>query len=288
MTFISSFLKGETIDSITLLRKDTSYRILVHQLYITSKFNHLSNYHSSTNFNFDLSTKYNYSKKSIRNNLKAKIELSAQLDLTKYIDSVTTIGNDQLEFIGNYESKINSIINTLNVNITSQFANSYQYKFQNNAFVKFLATQPFLPIVVGIGVGFNLNCTKNNYINLSIADIKTTFISERMSHYIPGSATLTNDLNYIPELGISISSLFTGSWLKETLTWRNNSRVFAKGLTKKDFQLTMKNRLMYEIAKWVNLNYETQILYDPEYNYKFQFKNEISIGLLFKNRSKQN
>ncbi len=252
------------------------------QIYVTSKFRQISNYLDDTGQQFDLSIKLNLTRLKSNRWQRSQQELNSELSFTKYLDSITIVDEDMIDFNSNWEFKFKSLLNTINLKIKSQFTNSYEYIYRNNSFNKVLAKEFFFPITISIGTGFNFSFDKSSYINISLFDIKTTLISKAFGKSSEGSKKLTPQLYHIPQVGISITSSIHRSWSKETFFWRNNSKIFVKGLTKNDININFKNRFMYEIYKWINVSLENQIVYDPLFNYKLQLRNEVVVGVLFR------
>jgi len=252
------------------------------QLYITSKFKQFINFDYNNNLEYDISAKLNMTRIRNGNLQRSKQELISELSFTRYIDSITVVDEDLIEFTSNWEFRFKSILNTLNLKIKSQFTNAYEYVYFRNTFTKVLAKELFFPVSVSIGTGFNYTFRKSNYINFSLIDIKTMLISKTISESNSDSHKLTGNLYHLPEVGLSINSSIYKSWSKETFSWRNNSKIFFKGFTKKDININLRNRFMYEIFKWINISFENQIIYDPIYTYRIQLKNEVVVGVLFK------
>lgn len=252
------------------------------QLFITSKFKQIINYHDDTGLDFDFSIKLNLIR--VRNGKfqQSKQELISELSFTKYVDSITEVNEDMIEFTSNWEFRAKSVLNTIHLKIVSQFTNSYEYIYSNNSFNKILAKEFLFPVTVSLGVGLNYTFEKVNYLNFSLVDIKTTLISQNYAGTNPEAKKLSSKIYYVPQVGISINSSIYKSWTREAFIWRNNSKIFAKGFTKNDININFKNRFMYEIYKWINISLENQIIYDPLFNYKLQLRNEVVVGVLFR------
>ena len=274
-------VKYET-DSCNQLMKDSIKSEKNGQLYITSKFKQISNYHYDTGLEYDFSIKLNLARIRYGKLQRSKQELISELSFTKYVDSITEVNEDMLEFTGNWEFKMKSVLNTLQLKISTQFTNSYEYVYFNNSFNKVLAKELLFPVTVSLGTGLNYTFEKVNYINFSLVDIKTTLLSEKYAGANPEAKKISRKVYHIPQVGISINSSIYKSWSRNAFAWRNNSKIFAKGFTKDDININFKNRFMYEIYKWINISLENQIVYDPLFNYKLQLRNEVAVGVLFR------
>lgn len=281
---------GDTVrsDTCKVLSGDTIKREHQRQLFLTTQFNQIKNFHSKTNINADFTGKFNSVKKKHSGRNTSKQEFIAEICFTKYLDSIIVVTSDLLEFTGNWQYKGLSVLNTLNVNVKTQLTNSYDYFYYNNAFGKALSTQPLLPITINIGYGFNFSFKNNNYINVSLIDIKAKLISENSKFQYLKSQKFTKKLRSIPVVGLSLNSSIYKSWMKATVSWKSSSKIFAKGFTKDDITIDFKNRIMYEIYKSINVSFENQIVYDPLINYNLQLKNEVIIGVLFRNKEEVN
>ena len=252
------------------------------QVYLATNFQQLINFHNNTNINLDIMAKLNLVRNKRSTIYRSRQEFNAEIAFTKFVDSIIDIRDDEIEFKSNWEFRLRSFVNSININLKSQLTNSYQYTFIKNEFRNVKSKQPLLPFIVSIGTGFNFTLKKNNFINLSPVDIKTTFLSEQILYFYPGYQKINPHLFYFPELGISITTSFYKIISNGSLIWKNNSRIFLKGPTKNDATIYSKNIFLFEINKWINISFENQLIYDPIYNYKLQLRNELVLGVSFK------
>lgn len=271
-----------TVDSTMHSKSDSEKVINSRQLYIAANFQQLINFKNNNNLNFDISTRYNQNRNKTGPLHKTRQELNVELSFTKYVDSIIEIRDDAIEMKSNWEFHSLKVVNALNLELRSQFTNSYEYTFTKNELIKALSKETLFPAVICLGTGFNFKLKKDNLINFSPVDIKTTFLTEKLILFYPAHNRLSERFFYQTEIGTSLTVTIYKIWAKDQLSWRNNSRIFIKDLTRAGATFYSKNRIMYELYKWINLSFENQLLYDPIYNYKLQLKNEMVLGVSFR------
>ncbi|MFZ7114894.1 MAG: hypothetical protein ACO1G9_05905 [Bacteroidota bacterium] len=271
-----------TVDSTMNSKSDSEKVINSRQLYIAANFQQLINFKNNNNLNFDISTRYNQNRNKTGPLHKTRQELNFELSFTKYVDSIIEIRDDAIEMKSNWEFHSLKVVNALNLELRSQFTNSYEYTFTKNELIKALSKETLFPAVICLGTGFNFKLKKDNLINFSPVDIKTTFLTEKLILFYPAHNRLSERFFYQTEIGASLTVTIYKIWAKDQLSWRNNSRIFIKDLTRAGATFYSKNRIMYELYKWINLSFENQLLYDPIYNYKLQLKNEMVLGVSFR------
>lgn len=275
----SAFGQGDTI---SISKIDSCKISKSGQFYFASNFQQLVNFHNDNNFNLDITTRASLARNKSTRSYRSKQETNIELSFTKYIDSIIDVRDDEIELKGNWEFQFINVVNSININIKTQMTNAYEYTFLKDEFIKVLSKQPLLPIIFNIGTGFNFDFRKGNLVNFSPVDLKTTFLSDKISSFYPQHKNVSSNFSYMTEIGSSITVSINKSWAKDLFNWRNSSRIFIKGLTKEDATLYTKNRIMYELFKSINISFENQMVYEPLYNYKLQVKNEIVLGVCFK------
>ncbi len=272
----------DSIDSVFIKNPDSSKTIKSRQLYLSTNFQQIINFHNENNLNLDITARYNLSRTKTAYLYKTRQEINLELSFTKYIDSILEVRDDEIEIKSNWEFSNLKIVNAINIDVKSQLTNSYEYTFTKNEFIKVLSKQTFFPAILSIGTGFNFKFKKDNLINFSPVDIKTTILTDKLLLFYPLHNRISVNLYYQTELGTSITITIFKKWAKDLFSWRNNSRIFIKSLTKDGTTISSKNRIIYDLFKWINLSFENQLLYDPLYNYKLQLRNEMVLGVLFR------
>lgn len=270
-------------DTLSAFTSDSLKATKSGQLYLATNFRQLQNFHNDNNYNLNFIGKLNLNRDKISSIYKSKQEFIADIALTQYIDSVLEVEQDEIEFNTNWDFVQRSWLSTININIKSQLTNSTEYVFIKNEFIKVPAKLSFIPFIISLGTGFNYNLdNKIGIINFSPVDIKTTLLTNRIILNYPKHSRINSDLYYLSEVGSSITISILKNLSKEKLIWRNNSRIFIKDFTKEGITANLKNRFYYEIYKWINISFENQMVYDPIYNYKLQLRNEMILGVSFR------
>jgi hypothetical protein len=269
-------------DTTSISKQDSTKTIHSRSVYIATNFQQLINYRDDTNFSFDLTSRINLHRNKSALAYRSKQELNIELSFTKFIDSIVDVREDEMEIKSNWEFRIRNYLNSINFSIKTQMTNDYDYTFIKGDFLKLLSKQPFLPAIFNLGTGFNLKLKNESFVNFSPVDFKVTLISDEITPFYPDYFVLGSNLFYLAEIGTSITVSINRSGARKLFSWRNNSRIFIKGLTKDGTTIYLKNRIMYEIMKAVNISFESQVVYDPIYNYKLQIRNDIILGISFR------
>lgn len=205
---------------------------------------------------------------------RSKKEITFNYSYTHYIDSLWIKTNDQFYFSYNWSKNNNVLSSSFILNYKTQLTNT---EIRNRTGSKLIGQFGF-PSILNLGIGLNYQLKSVNYLHFSLLNLQETLISSNLILNRSEFKKLTPDLEFQQQLGFSLVSSLKFRLTKK-LTWRNNSKMFFRGLKRDDLNFDIRNQFIIDIYKKVKLCLDSRVFFNPLIQSKIQMSNEILLGI---------
>lgn len=221
-----------------------------------------------------LASKINYYSASIFTKYRSKKELSINYSYSHYIDSLWIKTNDQLYYSYNWSKKNKGFSRSLIFNFKTQLTNTViRTRIETR-----LIGQFGFPSILNLGIGINFQLKEDNYLHISLLNIQETFITSKLNLNRKEFKSLNHDFEFQQQLGVSVVSSLKFKLTKKVI-YRNNSKLFIRGLKNNDMNFDIRNQFIVDIYKKVKLCLDNRVFFNPLIQTKIQMSNEILLGI---------
>lgn len=223
------------------------------------------------------------------NNYSFQHAFKSELSYLHFIDSIWIINSDyfklQLQWNKNSEKKWET---TWMLYVSSRWLNKWDKKTIDGEEKKKWQEGFFNPARVEFSYGWNKHFWKNSNFSGSLATIKIASIPRNDFSFQPSEKNLlTTKHSYIQsEYGLSLQLQVAESYFKDLIVWRHQTRIFANALNKKGVHADVSNRIAVHFLKFMELRFDTKILFDPDYNQHLQIRQEVLLGVFYQHQHK--
>ena len=138
------------------------------------------------------------------------------------------------------------------------------------------------PFAFDCSFDFSRNFLQNSRINLSLATISVSAIPVKRG--LPGDqrAALTTRHSLIrSRYGCSLQLLIDEKFRNNTILLDHSSVIMANALSQDGIRVDIQNRVSFKIFRFIQLRFDTRLLYDPDFSFKMQFRQEVLLGFFY-------
>jgi hypothetical protein len=213
----------------------------------------------------------------------------SEVSYLHFIDSIWMINSDYFKLLLQWNKASEKKWETSwTLYLSSRWLNRYDYVYidgqqQNKWLEGFLN-----PARIEFSYGWNKSFWKFSSFSGSLASIKINSIPRNGYYQQPDEKNLmVTKHSYIQsEYGLNLQLLINESYFKNLIVWRHQSRVFANAFNKRGVHLDVSNRVAVHFLKFMELRFDTKVFFDPDYNSKLQFRQEVLLGVFYQHQQK--
>jgi hypothetical protein len=208
------------------------------------------------------------------------LRFNGELSYMKFQDSTWLKGNDLLDLSAEFIRKTSKRLSTaLTFNFNSQFLSDYEPYFNEWGEASERWTGGFgNPMALDLCYGSTLRFWKTCRITASYATLKTTVepLSKNPAAAGPNELVLDHAIirsNY----GFNLQSSIRHRFAKH-LSWENHSRIFVNALSASHLDLDLRNKIIINLVKHLDIIVDTKLRYLPKPPYQLQMRNELMLS----------
>lgn len=264
--------------------KETFYflRSSVSSSYIIQKNFNQNDYR---NFLFLSNTDYYY--KVTREKFIQSYHCKANLGYIKYLDSIWFKYSDGWKInVLFHENESKTITHSYALDISSQFLNTYRYNWDTpDQFSKQWRGGFLNPGTINFSYNMSLDVWDNSNIMLGLSSIRVATKPRYQGAVEPIEPIAKTSHAYIlATYGMSGQVNIYSQKIAENITCDNNSGFFVNGINKNQMNFDFQNTFTYKFLKYLELRFDTHVLYDPLTSCRLQYDQEFLIGVFIEKR----
>lgn len=215
----------------------------------------------------------------------------SELSYHNLSDSTWIKGNDFLKINLNWKWDAGKKwLQSCRVYFTTQWMNSYSQNFENTGSKRWQSGFGN-PLTLEAGYGISGYFWKNSDLSVQFATARIN-ARPRLNYDKRNENEIDNSLLVLPHSYIRSEYGFS-AWLNirevywnESIIWENTSGLFFNALNRTSLNLDISNRFAYRFLKFMQVRFDTRILYDPAISYRMQYRQEILLGVFYEFRNK--
>jgi len=228
-----------------------------------------------------------YSLRVSSDKFKQLYQVRGELGFLKFIDSTWFKNSDNFNILTQWtEYSTKAITHSYSIILKTQFTDTWKYNSDINGETTREWRGGILnPATLMIAYGLNYDFWERCFINLALATIKVSTRPRYDNELLPTEKELARTAKsfIISEYGMSIQSAITKK-ISGNVSWDNKTLFFTNGINKNQITWDFQNRFTFVSLKYLQLRADTHIVYDPQYSYRFQYKQELLIGLFYERK----
>jgi hypothetical protein len=188
-----------------------------------------------------------------------------------------------------YEPKGVRFTHTYGVLFITQFLNSY--KLHQESERRYWSGGFLNPATLSLMYGINVNFLKNSKVDVNFASVKLDLLPRALEKNIQ-TVSIDNILvktkhTYINSAyGFSAMLTMEESFFNNSLILENNSILFFNALNRAQINLDINNRIAIRFFKFMQLKFDTRIVYNPNESFKLQYRQEVLLGVFYEHKTK--
>lgn len=206
--------------------------------------------------------------------------LQAQLGYTSFIDSIWIKSTDAFKIHLRWmEKKSKRLTHAYFFQLQSQWFNTWQQtshqKIWKGGFMN--------PAAITLGYSFSFDFFENSNLLLTPGTFQVN-IQPELSNSIAFKERplLTTKGSHIySRYGFSAHLNIDEYFYKDFILWQHRSQLFFNALTAQQIQFDINNRLCFRFFKYLQLRFDTSLVYLPEQTLKLQYKQEVLLGIFY-------
>ncbi len=212
------------------------------------------------------------------------------LGFMKFIDSTWLKHTDSWKVTILFdENDSKTVTHAYALNINSQFLNTYRY-FVN----KMNETESqwrggfFNPATISFSYNVSVSLWKYSSIMLGLSSLRVVWkpIYEGVREPKETPFRKTKNSFILAHYGMSGQVNIYSKKITENITWDNTSSFFVNGISKDQVSFDFQNRITFKLVRYVQLRFDTHIIYDPLTSYNLQYDQEFLVGVFYEKKNK--
>jgi hypothetical protein len=184
------------------------------------------------------------------------------------------------------ENASKSITHSYAFDISSQFLHTYKYRI--DIYEKQLKEWRggFLnPATMNFSYNISLNIWEDSNIMLGLSSVRIATRPRYEGMIEPKDPVATTPHSYIlADYGMSAQVNIYAQKITGNLFCDNSSGFFLNGIKKSQMNFDFQNTFTYKFLKYMQLRFDTHIIYDPLVSYRLQYDQEFLIGVFLEKR----
>jgi hypothetical protein len=269
-------------DSILVNKSDTALILNSFKLSLTSLYTNEKNWYNENNQSFCVLFNGDYRLVFVKSKFRSITTIQTALGYFKLVDSTWNKNVDRWRFSEVYivESS-KKLKTTFTITLNSQFLNTYKLLYDTNtdSYKKQRTAAFYNPGTMMLSYGLNYSFWDNNYINVDIATLKfsTKFRQKIEDPNINlGARSKNSYLNF--EYGFRLN-IYIEKKINDYTKWFLNTDYFMTGIDRERQSLDFRNSLCFNFLKYLEFKTETNIIYNPNINFKLQVQQSFLLGV---------
>lgn len=204
--------------------------------------------------------------------------MQTQVGYTRFIDSVWIKTSDAFKIQLRWNEKRSKKVNhTYQLQVQSQWLNSWAQtgaaKVWRGGFMN--------PSTVQVSYSFSWNFFKNSQLLLAPATLQVTTQPEKSTSFtFKERPFVTSKHSHIySRYGFSAAVTIDEYFYQDFLCWQHRSQLFINAISAQQVQFDVSNRLCFRFLKYLQLRFDTTLIYLPEQTMRLQYKQEVLLGI---------
>ena len=91
----------------------------------------------------------------------------------------------------------------------------------------------------------------------------------------------TNNSYIRSRYGCSLQLILDESFRNKTILLDHQSNIVANSLSAEGIRMDIQNRISFKLFRYLQLRFDTRLLYDPSFSYKMQYRQEVLLGIFY-------
>lgn len=209
--------------------------------------------------------------------------LTADLSMIKFIDSTWTKGADFLSVSLLWSKSDRKWTHSYSIQSATQFLPdaTYEYNATSDRVEERKIGGFGAPSTLELGYGATWLPWSRSSIQFAFATLKASASPKYFSTPSNANILAESDRNtFAVQYGASIIANINKP-LSKHVDWINSTRFFMNGLSADQMNLTMRNRIIVKVWRFLQLRSDTRLVYDPRRSYDLGFSQEILFGIFY-------
>jgi hypothetical protein len=209
--------------------------------------------------------------------------IQTQLGYTRFIDSLWIKSTDAFKIHLRWaEKKSKNRMHSYFFQMQSQWINTWQHMAEQRIWKGGFMN----PAAITLGYSFSFDFFENSNLLLAPATFQVNIQPEQ------SNSTAFKERPLLKAKGSHVYSRYGFSALlnideyfyKDFILWQHRSQLFFNALTAQQIQFNISNRLCFRFLKYVQLRFDTSLIYLPEQTLKLQYRQEVLLGIFYEYR----
>jgi len=188
-----------------------------------------------------------------------------------------------------YEPKGVRFTHTYGLLLTTQLLNSFKVSQESQK--KYWSGGFLNPATIGLMYGINFNFLKNSKLDVNFASVKLDLLPRLLEENIQSASlehTLLKTKHAFINSAYGFSAMLTmeESFFSNTIILENNSILFFNALNRSQINLDINNRIAIRFFKFMQLKFDTRIVYNPNESFQLQYRQEVLLGVFYEHQTK--
>jgi hypothetical protein len=138
------------------------------------------------------------------------------------------------------------------------------------------------PFTFDFSYDFTRPLLKNSRLLLSLATISVTGTPVKRYYGREEEVMIRTTNSYIrSRYGCSLQLILDESFRNKTILLDHQSNLVANSLSAEGIRLDIQNRISFKLFRYLQLRFDTRLLYDPSFSYKMQYRQEVLLGIFY-------
>jgi hypothetical protein len=138
------------------------------------------------------------------------------------------------------------------------------------------------PFAFDCSYDFTKPLFKNSRILLSLATVTVTGTPVKRYYGRMEEIMIRGKNSYIrSRYGCSLQLILDESFRNNTILLDHQSNIVANSLSSDGLRMDIQNRITFKLLRYLQLRFDTRLLYDPVYSYKIQYRQEVLLGVFY-------
>lgn len=273
-------MSGSFSDTLKTQRLDLPTSRFEINSYFATSFSYHKNWQRSRNNTISLNGSFTARHDKTTNVSEHHFLFKSDLSYTKFIDSIWQKETDTWMLSLQWNKKAdNKFTRSWSLLANGQYLNTYSYVYGNDQRIhKKIVGDWSAPSSLEMGWGFNYAITQQSRINVTLATIKSSTRPRQADELVPENLFSFKRGYVVSDYGFG-TQIFIKEYIGYSkLLWENVTTFFGNGISKDRIQFQTSNKLTMKVWKYMQIVFDTRIVYDPLFSYKLQFRQELIIG----------
>lgn len=138
------------------------------------------------------------------------------------------------------------------------------------------------PFTFDCSYDFTRPLLKNSRLLLSLATISVTGTPVKRYYGREEEIMIRTTNSYIrSRYGCSLQLILDEAFRNKTILLDHQSNLVANSLSAEGIRLDIQNRISFKLFRYLQLRFDTRLLYDPSFSYKMQYRQEVLLGIFY-------